>query len=155
MKLRRAVAEDSPAIAAVVRAVYDEFGFTWDGTGYHADLRDIEASYAAFFVAELNGRIVGTAGLTVRGSLERLYVLSEARGSGAGSALLTAVVDEARRRDLDRLEIWSDKKNTFIADAAVANPSRDCPRTRPSEPCRSQQLCANLSTSPPRAVLSL
>lgn len=112
MKLRRAVAKDSPAVAAVVRAVYDEFGFTWDGAGYHADLRDVEVSYAAFFVAEMNGRIVGTAGLTSRGSLERLYVLSEARGSGAGSALLTAVVDEARRHDHDRLEIWSDKRFT-------------------------------------------
>jgi len=73
MKLRRAVAEDSPAVAAVVRAVYDEFGFTWDGDGYHADLRDVTLSYAAFFVAELDGAIVGTAGLTERGSLERLY----------------------------------------------------------------------------------
>ncbi len=112
MKVRRAVAEDSPAVAAVVRAVYDEFGFTWDEAGYHADLRDVEALYAAFFVAETDDRIVGTAGLTAAGSLERLYVLQGSRGSGAGSALLTAVVDEARRRGQDRLEIWSDKRFT-------------------------------------------
>jgi len=114
VKVRRALAADSPAAAAVVRAVYDEFGFTWDEAGYHADLLDVEASYAAFFVAELEGRIVGTAGLTRRGSLERLYVLPEARGSGAGSALLKAVAGEARRRGHDRLEIWSDKR---FADA--------------------------------------
>ncbi len=88
MRVRRAVASDSAAAAAIVRTVYEEFGFTWDEDGYHADLRDVEASYAAFFVAEHDGRIVGTAGLTSHGSLERLYVLSEARGSGAGSALL-------------------------------------------------------------------
>lgn len=112
MRVRRAVTADSAAAAAVVHAVYDEFGFTWDEASYHADLRDVEASYAAFFVAELNGRIVGTAGLTGHGSLERLYVLPEARGSGAGSALLTAVADEARRRAHNRLEIWSDKRFT-------------------------------------------
>jgi GNAT superfamily N-acetyltransferase len=109
MRVRRAVASDSPAAAAVVRAVYDEYGFTWDEGGYHADLLDVESAYAAFFVAEREGRIVGTAALTGRGSLERLYVLADARGSGAGSALLAAVVDEARRRGHVRLEIWTDK----------------------------------------------
>jgi len=112
VKVRRAVAADSPAVAAVVRAVYDEFGFTWDEAGYHADLGDVEAFYAAFYVAEMDSRIVGAAGLTGHGSLERLYVLPEARGSGAGSALLTAVTDEARRQGHDRLEIWSDKRFT-------------------------------------------
>ena len=112
MRVRRAVASDSAAAAAIVRTVYEEFGFTWDEQGYHADLRDVEASYAAFFVAERGGQIVGTAGLTSHGSLERLYVLSEARGSGAGSALLTAVAAEARRRGHVQLEIWSDKRFT-------------------------------------------
>ena len=112
MTVRRARTADSRAAAAVVRAVYEEFGFTWDEDGYHADLRDVERSYAAFFVAEWGGRIVGTAGLTDHGSLERLYVLREARGSGAGSALLQAVVDEARRRGHAQLEIWSDKRFT-------------------------------------------
>lgn len=112
MTVRRAVASDSAAAAAVVRAVFEEFGFTWDEAGYHADLRDVEASYVAFFVAESDGRIVGTAGLSDRGSLERLYVLPEARGSGAGSALFTAVAEEARRHGHEQLEIWSDKRFT-------------------------------------------
>ncbi len=112
MTVRRAVANDSPAAAAIVRAVFEEFGFTWDEQGYHADLRDVEAFYVAFFVAELEGRIVGTAGLSDRGSLERLYVLPEARGSGAGSALFTAVAEEARRHGHGQLEIWSDKRFT-------------------------------------------
>ena len=108
--IRRALAADSAAAAAVVKTVYDEYGFTWDEAGYHADLRDVEATYAAFFVAELDGRIVGTAGLSAHGSLERLYVLAAARGAGTGAALLAAVADEARRRGHDRLEIWSDKR---------------------------------------------
>ena len=109
-RVRPAVAADSAAAAAVVRAVYDEYGFTWDEAGYHADLRDVEAAYAAFFVAELDGRIVGTAGLSEQGSLERFYVLPEARGFGVGSALLGAVAEEARSRGRARLEIWSDKR---------------------------------------------
>jgi putative acetyltransferase len=109
-RVRRAAAADSKAAAAVVRAVYEEYAFTWDERGYHADLRDVEAAYAAFFVAELEGRIVGTAGLSASGSLERFYVLPEARGAGVGSGLLRAVAEEARRRGHSRLEIWSDKR---------------------------------------------
>jgi putative acetyltransferase len=108
--LRRAVAADSAAARAVVKAVFEEYGFTWEEHGYHADLQDVEASFAAFFIVESDGRVVGTAGLTDAGSLERLYVLPQARGSGAGSMLLGAVADEARRRGHTQLEIWSDKR---------------------------------------------
>ena len=111
-RVRPALSADSAAAAAVVKAVYDEYGFTWDEQGYHRDLRDVEGAYAAFFVAELEGRIVGTAGLSAQGSLERFYVLPEARGAGVGSALLAAVADEARRRGHTELEIWSDKRFT-------------------------------------------
>ena len=113
-RVRPARTADSAAAAAVVKAVYDEYGFTWDELGYHRDLQDVEAAYAAFFVAELDGRIVGTAGLSEQGSVERFYVLPDARGAGAGSALLAAVADEAKRRGYEQLEIWSDKR---FADA--------------------------------------
>ena len=110
IRIRRATTGDSAHAAAVVKAVYDEYGFTWDEDGYHSDLLDVESAHAAFFVAELDGRIVGTAGLSENGSLERLYVLPAARGAGTGAALLAAVADEARRRGHARLEIWSDKR---------------------------------------------
>ena len=109
-RVRRAAAADSKAAAAVVKAVYEEYAFTWDERGYHADLQDVEAAYAAFFVAELHGRIVGTAGLSRSGSLERFYVLPEARGAGVGSGLLRTVAEEARHRGHSQLEIWSDKR---------------------------------------------
>lgn len=109
-RVRPAVTADSAAAGAVVQAVFDEYGFTWDKDGYHADLLDVEAAYAVFFVAERDGEIVGTAGLTEGGSLERLYVLASARGDGTGSALLSSVIDEARRRGYAQLEIWSDKR---------------------------------------------
>ena len=110
IRVRRARSADSAAAAAVVRSVYREYGFTWDEDGYHADLRDVETAYAAFYVAEADGEILGTAGLSHQGSLERFYVLRGARGAGAGTALLAAVSDEARRRGHVQLEIWSDKR---------------------------------------------
>jgi GNAT superfamily N-acetyltransferase len=120
--VRRAQSADAAAIAAVVRAVYDEYGFTWDEAGYHADLRDAAAHYGgAFWVAEAADEIVGTVGLDLTDdrvgglggcdcSLERLYVLPRARGQGAGSALLRTVLDEARAHGRTRLAIWSDKR---------------------------------------------
>ena len=122
MRIRRAESADAAAIAAVVRTVYDEHGFTWDAEGYHRDLRDAATHYGgAFWVAEVDGEIVGTAGLELGAdgvgglpgcdcSLERLYVLGRARGRGAGSALLRAVLDEARAHGRRRLAIWSDKR---------------------------------------------
>lgn len=109
MSVRRATSADSAAAAAVVKAVYAEHGFTWDADGYHADLDDVAASYPSFYVAELSGEVVGTAALGEHGSLERLYVLPSARGTGLGGRLLQAVAEEARRRGYEQLEIWTDK----------------------------------------------
>ncbi len=116
--VRAARSADSVEASAVVEAVYAEFGFTWEPDGYHGDLADVERGFAGFWVAELAGRMVGTAGLAVSSqrlggcdcSLERLYVLREARGTGAGSSLLRAVLEAARSRGLRRMEIWSDKR---------------------------------------------
>ena len=108
--IRLARGSDSAAAAAVVRAVYEEHGFTWDADGYHSDLADVEAAYETFFVADDGGEVVGTAALGGAGSLERLYVLPDSRGRGVGAALLRAVIDEARRRGHARLEIWTDKR---------------------------------------------
>ncbi|MGH3104311.1 MAG: GNAT family N-acetyltransferase [Gaiellaceae bacterium] len=125
MNVRRATSADRDAIAAVVRAVYEEYGFTWDESGYHADLADVDSAYDAFWVADDGGGVVGTAGLDLSDtrigslrdcdcSLERLYVLARARGRGAGSALMRAVVAEASATGRSSLAIWSDKR---FADA--------------------------------------
>ena len=117
MSIRRATSADSAAAAAVVRAVYDERGFTWDEGGYHADLADVERLFDAFWVSVAEGGIVGCVGvrsdrLVLEGtdcSLERLYVLPSARGSGTGSALLQAAAAGAHELGFVRMEIWSDK----------------------------------------------
>jgi putative acetyltransferase len=122
MRVRRAGQADADGIAGVIRSVYDEHGFTWDAEGYHGDLRDAATHYGgAFWIAEVDGEIVGTIGLELGAervgglpgcdcSLERLYVLERARGQGAGSALLKAAIHEARAHGRRRLAIWSDKR---------------------------------------------
>lgn len=135
--LRPARADDATGAAQVVRAVYDEYGFLWEEDGYHADLYNLDTHYLraghGFWIAELEGRTVGTVGLEVFApvsgpagqviavagkrriagcdcSLERLYVRREARGQGIGQALLQRAVLAAQSRGCRMMEIWSDKR---------------------------------------------
>jgi len=137
LSVRRATNADIDDVVRVIRAVYDEYGFPWEKEGYHADLYDLERFYDAagdrFYVAEMDGTVVGTAALevfpTVPGglgevvehegylrvggtdcSLERLYVHPDARKVGAGTLLLRHVFGEAREAGASHLEMWSDKK---------------------------------------------
>ncbi|MEZ0325616.1 MAG: N-acetyltransferase family protein [Fimbriimonas sp.] len=141
LQIRLATNADVPEVVRVIRAVYDEYGFSWDEADYHADLYDLEAHYGEagepFFVAEVDGVIVGTAALELFDripgqvgetvelggfirvaaadcSLERLYVHPDGRRGGVGRALLVRVIDEARDRGRTTMEMWSDKR---FADA--------------------------------------
>jgi predicted GNAT family N-acyltransferase len=57
----------------------------WDERSRHALARDA------------HGTVVGTGRLLPDGHIGRMAVLAQARGSGAGSALLVALIEEARR----------------------------------------------------------
>lgn len=122
----------------MIRAVFEEYGFTWEEDGYHADLYDVEGHYSAnghtFYVAESeDGTIVGTVALRVfpcvqgsgqavedsRGklrlvgcdcSLDRLYVLPSARRNGIGRALADRALTDARGQGCIKMEVWSDKR---------------------------------------------
>lgn len=134
--IREARGEDSAAAAAVVRAVFDEYDFTWEDFPYCADLLDLQTHYldcgGRFWVCEANSTILGTAGLDVfprvpgeigettshEGklrvagsdcSLERLYVHPDARRQGVGAGLFEAVLAGARSIGCTSMEIWSDK----------------------------------------------
>jgi GNAT superfamily N-acetyltransferase len=122
-------------VQRVIKAVYDEFGFTWDPDEYHKDLWDIENYYVkrgGFWVAEHEGEVVGAIGLTtfptlpgtpgeiveVKGKQRvagadcefwRLYIVKEARGLKLGRALSETIMDAARAKGCRLMEIWSDK----------------------------------------------
>jgi putative acetyltransferase len=136
--IRPATTADTGGVIRIIRAVYDEYGFTWEPAGYHADLYDLQGHYLdrghGFWVAEQGGgTIVGTVALecfdllpgapgiiveidsTLRiggcdCALERLYVHPAARRQGVGAALVETVLQEARRLGRRCLEIWSDKR---------------------------------------------
>jgi putative acetyltransferase len=138
-QIRLATNADSPEVIRVIKAVYDEYGFTWDPEGYHADLYDLEKHYAEpdrFFVAETpEGVVLGTVALeifpTIPGepgttvdqggyvrcagtdcSLERLYVDPPARRQGVGAALSAQVRALATEQGRTNMELWSDKRFT-------------------------------------------
>lgn len=138
LSIRPATAADVEAVIRVIRAVYDEYGFTWDPAGYHADLYDLQHHYLdrghAFWVAQQeDSAIIGTVALecfdplpgapgtaltienTVRlggcdCALQRLYVHPQARRQGTGSMLVNTVIKDAGQRGRRHLEIWSDKR---------------------------------------------
>lgn len=137
-QVRQASNDDVAGVVACVQSVYDEYGFTWEPDGYHADLYHIELGYPApsgFWVAEEDGYVIGTVGIEVFlplpgevGTLHhdgtllraagadctlcRLYVRANERGRGVGRKLMERAIAEARGRDCLLMEIWSDKRFT-------------------------------------------
>jgi GNAT superfamily N-acetyltransferase len=131
-------AGDVPRVVEAVRLVYEEYGFTWDPEGYHADLYRAHEEYgppsAAFWVAERDGQIVGCMGMRrfprlagdvgeivldaagarraggCDGELVRLYVRPEWRRRGFGRALTLTGIEWARANGVAAIELWSDKR---------------------------------------------
>jgi len=98
---------DDAAVASVIRAVMPEFGAGGPGFAIHdAEVDAMCAAYraprSAYFVVEIEGRVVGGAGVgpLVGGDaatceLRKMYLLRDARG-GVGAALLGRCIDAAR-----------------------------------------------------------
>ncbi|NHI01965.1 GNAT family N-acetyltransferase [Oceanimonas sp. MB9] len=98
------------AIAQIIRTVGAEFGAVGEGFGPgDAEVQCMSRHYTAernsrYLVAEMNGRVVGGAGLApLRNDskiceLKKLFLLPEARGHGIGRRLAVACLDFARER---------------------------------------------------------
>jgi putative acetyltransferase len=103
-------------VIAVVRAVHDEHGFTWEADGYHKDLYDVDRHYllAGMFWTLVDGeRIIGCVGVTLHGGeceLHRLYLLQEYRGRGLGRKMLDESMTFGRAKGCHRMIAWSDVK---------------------------------------------
>ena len=99
---------DDAAIAAIIRSVMPEFGAGGEGFAIHdAEVGAMHAAYAkprsAYFVLEVDDKVVGGGGIAPLENgdadvceLRKMYFLPEARGLGAGRAMITRCLDAAR-----------------------------------------------------------
>ena len=110
---------DRPAVLSLVQSTLVEFGFAGNVGGIEADLAAIDERYRAphggFFVAELDGELVGTVAIRrkddVTCELKRLYVSGARRGHGLGQRLYRHA--ESFARAAGYTTIWLDSSRRF------------------------------------------
>lgn len=105
---------DNAAMAAIIRRVMPEFGADGPGFAIHdAEVDTMYEAYAqprsAYFVVERDGAVIGGGGVApLEGGdptvceLRKMYFLPEARGIGAGTAMMTRCLDAARAHGFAR-----------------------------------------------------
>lgn len=119
VEIRVATRHDIPQITEVTRRAYDEFAPALGDAFPHylADLLDVRSRLrtGVVLVAEAGGRVVGTATLDTDGGrtgfrwprgwavIRAVAVAPEARGLGAGNALVRACTERALRAGRDEL----------------------------------------------------
>ena len=105
---------DNAAMAAVIRTVMPEFGA--DGPGFAIHDTEVDHLYeaytqphSAYFVVENDGAVLGGAGIAPLQNgepdvceLRKMYFLPQARGTGAGTAMMQACLAAARARGFRR-----------------------------------------------------
>lgn len=113
-QLRPICSEDDAAMATIIRTVMPEFGAI--GSGFAIADPEVDwmsRAYAeprqAYFVVEADGRLLGGCGVAplIGGDadtceLRKMYFLPEARGLGAGAAMMKICLDAARAADFKR-----------------------------------------------------
>lgn len=99
---------DDAAVATVVRSVMPEFGAGGAGFAIHdAEVGAMCTAYAkrrsAYFVLEVAGKVMGGGGVAPLEhgepdicELRKMYFLPEARGLGAGNAMITRCIETAQ-----------------------------------------------------------
>lgn len=136
MEIRPIEQSDDPAIAGVIRDVMTEFGAV--GEGYSIvdpEVDEMTAAYAgpdaAYFVAHLDGSLVGGAGIALLADgppgvceLKKMYLLREARGHGLGRRLMERCLAAAReagylRCYLETLEHMSEARRLYEINGFV------------------------------------
>ena len=105
---------DNPAMAAIIRRVMPEFGA--DGPGFAIHDAEVDTMYEAYaqprssyFVVECDGMVIGGGGFAPLENAEpdvcelrKMYFLPQARGIGAGSAMMQRCLDAARMHGFHR-----------------------------------------------------
>ncbi len=99
--------EDNPHLANIVRTTLAEFGANKPGTVYYDPTTDalyelFQKPRSTYFVAELNGEVVGGGGIYPSDGLPddtcelvKMYLLKKARGLGLGRKLIQKCLEAA------------------------------------------------------------
>lgn len=102
---------DNPFLSKIVKDTLAEFGANHPGTVYYDETTDalyelFQKEGAAYFVAELEGEIVGVGGIYPTDGLPeatcelvKMYLLPKARGTGLGRTLIEKSLAFAREAD--------------------------------------------------------
>ena len=98
--IRNIEKSDNPFLSKIVKDTLAEFGANHPGTVYYDATTDIlfelfQQEGAGYFVAEINGKIVGGGGIYPTDGLPsgicelvKMYLLPQARGTGLGKTLI-------------------------------------------------------------------
>jgi putative acetyltransferase len=108
MIIRKIRPDDNKVLAEIIRTVMSGFKVDLSGTivgdpSMHTMYENYLEERAVYFIAELNGRTVGGAGIrALEGSdgniceLQRMFLLPEARGMGTGKKLIVLCLEQAK-----------------------------------------------------------
>ena len=121
-EIRPALDSDALGLIALIGGVFDEYpGCVLDVEGEMPELLRIASDFrehaGSFWVAERDGRIVGSVGVTpardpAGAELKKLYVSKTERQSGLGGKLLGLVEAWAAEHDARFIDFWSDTRFT-------------------------------------------
>lgn len=107
LAIREIQKEDNPQIAAVIRDVFVSDDYPKTGTAFADRQLDFmfetyDKPRSAYFVIEINGKIVGGAGVSQLDNsteniceLQKMYFLQEARGKGIGNQMIQKCLEKA------------------------------------------------------------
>lgn len=106
--IRKIEKKDNPAVAALIRAVFDEMEIPKVGTAYEDPYLDLmfeeySKSRAAYFVLVMKGKIVGCAGIAQLENeaetlceLQKMYFSPSTRGLGLGAKMMDKCLQTAK-----------------------------------------------------------
>lgn len=107
MNIRQVAASDNPALAALIRNVFEEYGAPQQGTVYSDPATDnlfqlFNKDKSVLWVAEEEDTIIGCCGIYPTEGLPRdyaelvkFYISSHVRGKGIGKQLITRSIESA------------------------------------------------------------
>ena len=117
IRIRSIQLSDNPTLAVIVRDTLTEFGANVPGTVYFDPSTDalfelFETPKSAYFIAEVEGKIVGGGGIYPTEDLPhntcelvKMYLLPEARGMGLGRMLIEMCLETAQSNGFQQVYI--------------------------------------------------